>query len=200
MYEAICQGSIEIWIKMRTLNLPQICKISPKTIFGTWAGTRWGVAISLAWPTLWGWIWTCLKHVLDGPWHGWGHHVFHCQWLSLPSHRGQTVYVMMGTVWADCDVSMNYVNGLETGEGTPWTSKSVIRNQSKILLMDTMCNVNHTKFHLLFVFDVRLYCFMWMSFWEEGAGSIWQEGATGLLEENEDEAGCSDLRAHQPGV
>ena len=103
------------------------------------------VAISLAWPTLWSWIWTCLKHVLDGPWHGWGHHVFHCQWL-LPSHRGQTVYVMMGTVWADCDVSMNYVNGLETGEGTPWTSKSVIRNQSKILLMDTMCNVNHTIF------------------------------------------------------
>ena len=34
-------------------------------------------------------------------------------------------------------------------------------------------------------------------FW---AGSIWQEGATGLLEENEDEACCSDLRDHQPWV
>ena len=32
--------------------------------------------------------------------------------------------------------------------------------------------------------------------WKEGAGSIWLERATGLLEEDENQDGCSDLRAH----
>ena len=31
--------------------------------------------------------------------------------------RGQKVYVMISAVWANCEVSINYVNGLETGEG-----------------------------------------------------------------------------------
>ena len=58
----------------------------------------------------------------------------------------------------------------------------------------------HRNIFNQFLHDLNQHYLWGDRVWKEGAGSIWQEGTTGLLEEDEDEACCSDLRDHQPGV